>query len=117
MQSLQVNRGYRIFNLIMVDAIFCLFVIYLIADSPKRWPILFVFVPLFLLANLFRLRLILRNRQPVVSALAVIYGCGFLYGLIWTIAVFEWWKIPLLLVPLSLSLYHAKRFRSSKRPN
>ncbi|MFP5235648.1 MAG: hypothetical protein ACLGSD_07080 [Acidobacteriota bacterium] len=110
--SIRTSRAYRVFQLIVVDLIFSLFVAWLIVDSPRRWPVLIVFVPLFLLANLYRLNWIRRDRPPTISGLAVIYSCGFLFGVIWTIAQFAWWKIPLLAVPLVLALYHWKRFQA-----
>lgn len=102
------------FNLMLADLIFCGFVAYLIVDSPKRWPVLLVFAPLFVLANVFRLRQIFRDQQPILSALAIIYGCGFLFGLVWTINAFEWWKLLILPLPLFFSIHHARRFKSTK---
>jgi hypothetical protein len=67
---------------------------------------------LFLL-NLVGIRRILRKPSGRSMALSVVYGCGLLGGIYWTLYDFAWWKCLSIVVALFFFVYSLKR---SNRP-
>jgi hypothetical protein len=99
-------KTYRLLNLLLLDLALVLFFWWLIYDNPRRWPAVAALAPVALLGNFISVRRTLGNRRSL--ALPIIYGCGLFFGICWTIAQFEWWKLPLLLIPAAFFIKHLR---------
>jgi hypothetical protein len=62
--------------------------------------------PVVLLGNFISVRRTLENRRSL--ALPIIYGCGLFFGICWTVAQFEWWKLLLLIIPAGFFIKHLR---------
>ena len=103
-------KQIRLFSLIMGDLALSMFVGLLVYEDRRRWPVLVLVVPIALLVNVIAIKRILHNRQQL--SLPIVYGCGFLFGLGWTIQEFDWWKLLLLPIPLAFMIYHLRTAKS-----
>jgi hypothetical protein len=105
----RLNTAYKVYRLsclFVVDLAVGLLFAALIYDNPRRWPVLVVIVPVLLLGNVFSIRRTLENRRSL--ALPIIYGCGLVFMICWTIAQFEWWKLLLLIIPGGFFVKHVR---------
>jgi len=100
-------KVYRLLGLLLVDLAVGLLIAALIYDNARRWPVLVVAVPVFLLGNFISVRRTLEDRRSL--ALPIIYGCGLFFAICWTIAQFEWWKLLLLIIPGAFFIKHLRR--------
>ena len=102
-----------VIQIVMFDAAAGLFSGLLIFEKTSRWPILLVVVPLVLFFNLKQLGHMEDIRRRARTFLVVVYAAGFVYGVVWTISSFEWWKLLIIPVPLLLLLYFLQRVRNN----
>lgn len=100
-------------RIVVFDAIAGLFLTVLIMDAPRRMPVLYVAIPALCVVNFLIVRW--KKRNPASFTLPVAYAVGLLGGIIWMVAAFAWWKIPLPLVPSALLFVHIQRFRRANR--
>lgn len=101
-----------VLKLFFWDIVAGLFLAWLIVDDPRRTPILVIAIPLLVFANV--LLFWIKGRIPTSITLLVVYSLGLLYGIVWTATQFEWWKLPLLLVPIALLYASVQRFRRNR---
>ncbi len=109
MRLVWIERSVRWFEVLLGNLIVILFLWWLIVDKPSRWPVLFVAVPVIVVANFIAVRRLIRGRPSTVLMLT--YGCGFLCGVVLISAHFEWWEPALLLAPLAFFLRAFKRYK------
>jgi hypothetical protein len=91
----------RLIQLTLFDLAASLFVGLLVYENPLRWPVLIGFVPILVLINVLACRRIWNYPDGKPVALPIVYACGLLYGIFWTIKSFVWWKLIVLFVPLA----------------
>lgn len=106
------NKGIslrRLADLLAFDLIAALFLTWYVMDNHRRWPALLVLVPLLLLINFALGRRALGARRTTSYALPAVYACGLIYGIGWAVASFTWWKLVLLVVPITLLLISVRR--------
>jgi hypothetical protein len=96
-------------NLAALDLIAGLFLTWLLLDNPRRAPFLFIAVPAVVIANVAIAWWKLRSRAALT--LPAIYFFGSVGAVVWTAADFEWWKLLLLPVPVTLFIVNVQRFR------
>ena len=96
-------------KIVMFDVIAGLFLASLVIDNPRRAPFLFVAIPIVVGANVAILWWKIRSRASIT--LPAVYFFGLVFGIVWTVEDFEWWKMPLLLVPLMFFIRSVQRFR------
>ncbi len=104
-----IGNVFLIAKILLLDAIVGLFLAALILDNRRRAPILYLAVPFVLALNLIIFRW--KKRNPGSITLPAVYGAGLLWGIIWTVASFAWWKILLLTVPSFLLYMRIQQFR------
>lgn len=92
----------RVLNLLAFDVIVGIALTWLIVDSPRRWPILLVIVPLLLLVNFWLGKRALGARKTASYALPVIYLCGLVFSIAQVIEEFTWWRLTIVFLPLIL---------------
>lgn len=105
----------RIADLVAFDLIVVLFLIWVINGNPRRWPVLFVLIPAFLLVNFILGRRAFGTRSTTSYALPAIYSCGLIYGIWLVVEDFTWWKLVLLVVPLTLIIFSVKRSMMARK--
>ena len=96
-------------KLAALDLIAGLCLSWLVIDDPRRTPFLIVAIPMVVAANIAIAWW--RFRSSASITLPIVYLLGFAFGVIWTVEDFEWWKVPVLLVPLALFILNVQRFR------
>jgi hypothetical protein len=108
---------FRLAQLILFVLATSLFVGLLVYENPLRWPVLIVFVPTLVLINVLACRRIWNYPDGKPVALPIVYACGLLYGICWTIKSFVWWKLIALFIPLTFLIrlrIHRKRIAPSR---
>jgi len=83
----------------------------LLVDDPRRAPFLYIAIPVLACANFAVAWWKFRHRASIT--LPAVYLCGLVFGIVWTVEEFEWWKLPLLLVPLAFFIINVQRFRKT----
>ncbi len=96
-------------KIVLFDLIAGLFLVWMVIDDPRRTPALVVLIPMLACVNIAIAWWKFRSRASIT--LPAIYFFGSVGWVVWTAAKFEWWKLPLLLVPLTLLIVNAQRFR------
>jgi hypothetical protein len=96
-------------KLFFCDVVAGLFLALLVVDDPRRAPFLVIAIPLLICAN--ALVVWIKRRTPASITLPAVYGFGLIWGILWTATQFEWWKLPLLLMPAALLYASVQRFR------
>jgi hypothetical protein len=107
----QLTRLSVIGKLAILDLIAGLFLTWLLIDDPRRAPFLYFAIPALVCANFAVAWWKFRNRASIT--LPAVYLFGFVFGIVWTIEAFKWWKLPLLLVPLAFFIINVQRFRKA----
>ena len=96
-------------KIVMFDLIAGLFLAWLVIDNPRRIPFMLIAVPVLVCANVAIAWWKFQNESPIT--LPAVYLFGLAFGIVWTVEEFEWWKLPLLLVPLAFFIRHIQRHR------
>lgn len=96
-------------KLIMLNVCGCLVLCWLVIDDPRRKPALVVLVPAMLLIDLLFVMRMFGNPKGASVSLPIIYLCGLAYGAWWLAKEFEWWKMLVLVIPLSLLTISVRR--------
>jgi hypothetical protein len=99
----------RVFQVILLDLAISLFFGLLVVEKESRWPILLMIVPLLLFFNIKRLRGTQGTGRRASMTLPLLYGAGVVFAVVWAILNFEWWKLLIVPVPLSLMIYFLLR--------
>jgi len=107
----KLTRLSAIGKLAILDLVAGLFLTWLLIDDPRRAPLLYFAIPALVCANFAVAWWKFRNRASIT--LPAVYLFGFVFGIVWTVEEFEWWKLPLLLVPLALFIINVQRFRKT----
>jgi len=111
MRSITPVNALKLLQIILFDVAISLFVGLLVFEKANRWPVVIVIVPLLLFFNIKQIRR--EGGRRASTALPVVYGTGFLYGVLWTILSFEWWKLLIVPVPLLFLIYFHQRSKSA----
>ncbi len=101
----------RVVDLVAFDLIVGLLLTWVIYDNPRRWPVLLVLIPVILLINFMLGRRAFGGRKTTSYALPAIYSCGLIYGVWMAVEEFMWWKLALVVVPLTLLILSIRRSR------
>jgi len=105
-------KTLRVLQVVLVDVIVGLFSGLLVFEKTSRWPVLLVVIPLLLFVNIKQLRQMGEIQRHARKVLALVYAAGFVYGVLWTISSFEWWKLFIVPFPLAFSIYLFQRARN-----
>lgn len=95
------STAARIVKLIMFNVFGLLFLWWLVIDDPRRKPVLVVLIPVMLLIDVVFIRRLFGKQNGVSISLTFVYICGLAYGAWWATHPVIWWKMLLLVVPLS----------------
>ncbi len=98
-----------ILKIVMFDLIAGLFLAWLVIDNPRRAPFLFVAIPFVVCANVAIVWWKIQSRASIT--LPAVYFLGLVFGIVWAVRNFEWWKVLLILVPLAFLIRNVQRFR------
>jgi hypothetical protein len=113
-QSQDASRVMKMFILGGIDLVVLLMSAALIVQEPRRWPILLVIGPvLFLVTFIGARRIFFMNPVGGSMALSLVYGCGLLGAIYWTLYEFKWWKC----IAIAIALFgFVRSFKRSSRP-
>jgi hypothetical protein len=112
--KLYLLRSLRILQIACLDIAVGVFSGLLVYEKTNRWPILLVVVPLLLFFNLRLVRRLGVSSDFDWGTLPLIYATGFVYGVLWTILKFAWWKLLIVPIPLILLAYIRGRKKASE---
>jgi hypothetical protein len=105
----------KIVQVIMLDVAVGLFFGLMVFEKTNRWPILLIVFPVLLFINVKHLDSVSANSRRTPLTMAIVYGIGLAWGLLWTAVSFEWWKLAILPMPLFFMVYFLQRARNAKQ--
>jgi hypothetical protein len=106
-------RIKRILTFVVFNIVWIVLLWALIDDDPRRKPVLFILIPLMLLADVGFLWRIFKLRTNASFTLPIIYLIGLVVGVGWIIYDFEWWKIFVIIFPLIAMIISGRRLMKS----
>jgi hypothetical protein len=101
----------RIADLVVFDLVVGLLLTAAVVDTPRRWIVVVVLLPILLLINYWLGRRIFDARKKASFAFPAIYFCGLIYMTFWVFEDFDWRKVIGLLGPLALLFLSVQRLR------